>query len=35
MVDVGFVKAPGRRLLQRSSSPEEALDQLITYEFDA
>ena len=35
MVDVGFVKSPGRRLLQRSSSPDEALEQLATYEFDA
>lgn len=35
MVDVGFVKPTGRRLLQRASTPEEALDQLASYEFDA
>jgi uncharacterized protein (TIGR00730 family) len=34
MADVGFVRPAGRRLLQRSGTPEEALEQLATYEFD-
>ena len=32
-VDAGFVKANGRRMFQRSTSPFEALDQLRTYAF--
>lgn len=35
MAEVGFVKPSGRRLLQRASTPEEALEQLASYEFDA
>ena len=35
MVEVGFVKPDGRRLLQRASTAEEALGQLASYEFDA
>ena len=35
MVEVGFVKPAGRRLLQRASTAEEALGQLASYEFDA
>jgi uncharacterized protein (TIGR00730 family) len=34
MVDIGFVKAPGRRLLQHATTPTLALDQLATYLFD-
>jgi uncharacterized protein (TIGR00730 family) len=32
-VAVGFVKGSARKMLQRSDSPEEALDQLRTYNF--
>lgn len=33
MVDIGFVKSPGRSMFQLSSSPEDALDQLRSYHF--
>jgi hypothetical protein len=34
MLDAGFVKPRGRRLLQRASSPAEALDRLRTFQFE-
>jgi len=34
MVDIGFVNASGRRLLQHATTPSLALDQLAAYEFD-
>jgi uncharacterized protein (TIGR00730 family) len=34
MTDAGYVKPGGRRLVQRASTPVDALDQLRTFEFD-
>ena len=34
MVDSGYVKPAGRRLLQYANTPDLALEQLATYEFD-
>jgi uncharacterized protein (TIGR00730 family) len=34
MLDAGFVKPGGHRLMQRASTPADALDRLRTFEFD-
>jgi uncharacterized protein (TIGR00730 family) len=35
MTEAGFVTGPGRRLVQRSATPAEALDALRSFDFDA
>ena len=35
MTDAGFVTDPGRRLVQRSATPAEAIDALRSFDFDA
>jgi predicted Rossmann-fold nucleotide-binding protein len=34
MLDAGFVKPRGHRIVQRASSPSDALDRLRTFEFE-